>query len=585
MKNQPIRNKKRKMGNWLRNMPVRFKLLTGLGLMLILLLAALGMSANSIHMIGEQVDLYSKYTYPLGNYNVSAQRDMISAQRYMLMAIQAKANGADYEADLTQALDATDSFGVNFEGFAKGQRSDANDKKIAEVTGYIQNAKTVQDNLIAVIRDSSKDGRAAYEVFTKEYLPVITQITPILDEFMQAGAEREHAQSELADKVISASWVMMILVALVSILAALAIIYALTKSILTPVREIQMVYDEMAKGNLRTELYYESRDELGQMAESIRRVNAGLLTYIQDIAEKLTLLSNGDMRFTMELDYVGDYSEIKRSIQETEERLNQTMLLIRTAADQVNTGASQVAAGAQSLSSGATEQAATVEELTASVSTVSSQAEQNTLTVQQATEYVQAAGKGVADSNEYMQRLNDSMKEISVSSQEISKITKLVEDIAFQTNILALNAAVEAARAGEAGRGFAVVADEVRTLAARSAEAAKQTSQLIEKSVAMVAAGGKLAEETLRCLVDVSEKTGSVQSAIENIVSASSEQAAAIEQINEGLSQVSAVVQTNAATAEESSASSEELAAQAQTLQQEVGKFKLTEERYSAFQE
>ena len=174
-----------------------------------------------------------------------------------------------------------------------------------------------------------------------------------------------------------------------------------------------------------------------------------------------------------------------------------------------------------------------------------------------------------------MQHLNTAMKEIGESSQKISKITKLVEDIAFQTNILALNAAVEAARAGDAGKGFAVVADEVRNLAAKSAEAAKQTADLIQISTATVSEGERLASETLKLLETVFEKAKVVSRSIEDIEHASTEQASAIEQINLGLSQVSSVVQTNAATAEESSAASEELAAQAQTLQQEVGKFKL----------
>ena len=165
-------------------------------------------------------------------------------------------------------------------------------------------------------------------------------------------------------------------------------------------------------------------------------------------------------------------------------------------------------------------------------------------------DYVEQAGKGVTESNKHMQNLNTAMREIGTSSQEISRISKLVEDIAFQTNILALNAAVEAARAGSAGKGFAVVADEVRNLAAKSAEAAKQTSELIQKSVLTVSEGERLADETLKLLVTVSEKAQMVDHAVREIESASSEQAAAIEQINQGLSQVSAVIQTNAARRE-----------------------------------
>ncbi len=170
------------------------------------------------------------------------------------------------------------------------------------------------------------------------------------------------------------------------------------------------------------------------------------------------------------------------------------------------------------------------------------------------------------------------MKQMGETSEQISKITKLVEDIAFQTNILALNAAVEAARAGDAGKGFSVVAEEVRNLAAKSSEAAKQTAALIDQASTDVAQGETLAAETAKALQNVSEKEKLVGGAIQQVEDASSKQTAAIEQITQGLSQVSAVVQTNAANAEESSASSEELAAQAKNLQKEVGKFRLKEQ-------
>ena len=167
------------------------------------------------------------------------------------------------------------------------------------------------------------------------------------------------------------------------------------------------------------------------------------------------------------------------------------------------------------------------------------------------------------------------MKEIGAASHKISSITKVIEDIAFQTNILALNAAVESARAGEAGKGFAVVADEVRSLAGKSAEAAKQTADLIMHSVTSVSEGEQLADETAKVLKGVAEQAVLVEQAIKEIEESSSYQVQVIEQINQGLSQVSAVIQTNAATAEESSSSSEELAAQAQMLQQEVSRFRL----------
>ena len=207
---------------------------------------------------------------------------------------------------------------------------------------------------------------------------------------------------------------------------------------------------------------------------------------------------------------------------------------------------------------------------------VAEQADENASNVMQASAYVKQTSEGVQSGNAHMERLTATMGEIGEASDKISSITSVIEDIAFQTNILALNAAIEAARAGSAGKGFAVVADEVRNLAAKSAEAAKQTAELIQHSSARVNEGVHMAEETAQLLRDIAEKSHTVSDIIGRINLASTEQAAAIAQISQGLSQVSAVVQANAATAEESSASSEELSAQAAMLREEVGKFRLS---------
>ncbi len=185
-------------------------------------------------------------------------------------------------------------------------------------------------------------------------------------------------------------------------------------------------------------------------------------------------------------------------------------------------------------------------------------------------------GENVRDSGFHMKQLTDAMENISETSDQITNITKVIEDIAFQTNILALNAAIEAARAGDTGKGFAVVADEVRNLAAKSAEAAKKTAELIRNSVEAVGDGAKVAAITAKILQNVELKTNQVSDSIKMIEQASGEQVVAIDQITQGLGQVSSVIQTNAATAEENSATSEEMSAQAATLKEEVAKFKLS---------
>ena len=347
----------------------------------------------------------------------------------------------------------------------------------------------------------------------------------------------------------------------------------ISKMISKPIGEIVGSANRIALGHVDVSLEsISSRDEIGQLANAFNGMVESIRQQVT-IAESISL---GD--FTKEVPLRSEEDVLGIALQKISTSLGHTLLLINTAADQVNTGAGQVSLSAQELASGATEQAATVEELSASITNVARQAEQNEANVRKATIYVKEAGDGVEEINEHMQKLHGAMKDIGTSSEKISSVTKVIEDIAFQTNILALNAAVESARAGEAGKGFAVVADEVRNLATKSSEAAKKTADLIEHSVRTVSEGEKYASAGTLILKTVSEKAQLAVQAIHEIEASSSHQVNAISEINYSLSQVSSVVQNNAATAEESSASSEEMAAQAHMLQQEMGKFKFHSE-------
>lgn len=377
--------------------------------------------------------------------------------------------------------------------------------------------------------------------------------------------------------IISAALEVLLLAVVSGVLA-----FFLRRRIARPLSEMVTVATALSRGDLNADLQYHSKDELGTLADALRVTASSLQSYIHDISDKLGQMSRGDMRLSMDLRYEGDFTAIHDALKNIAATLNGTLLIISRTADQVNTGADQVSSASQSLASGAAEQAAAVEQLSASISNVSQQAEDNARSVQEANHSVMDASAGISASNEHMLRLSSAMGEISAAAEKISHITKLIEDIAFQTNILALNAAVESARAGTAGRGFAVVADEVRNLAAKSAEAASQAAELIGRSVSATSEGEKLTGETVRILQDSEEKTQLVAQAIRQIQSASVEQSNAIVQITQGLSQVSSVIQMNAATAEESSASSEELASLAQTLHTEVAKFKLTEDDTAA---
>ena len=333
--------------------------------------------------------------------------------------------------------------------------------------------------------------------------------------------------------------------------------------------------EQLSQGNLNINIDYESKSELGILAKAFKHTSETLNNYVSEISEKLNQMANGDMNIQIDHDYIGDFAPIKVSLENISSSLNNTLNTINIAAEQVNAGAEQVSSASQDLASGAAEQASSIEQLSASVIVIANQAEENKKNVSMATQYVRDAGDSMNEGKSQMQNLANAMEEIKKSSDKIAEITKVVEDIAFQTNILALNAAVEAARAGSAGKGFAVVAEEVRNLASKSADAAKQTVELIDNSKQTVQKGNSITKTAEKVIINSVEKSQEAIKSIHEIEVASIDQSNAIDEIKQGLEQVSAVVQTNAATAEESSASSEELAAQANTLKNEIDKFNL----------
>jgi methyl-accepting chemotaxis protein len=367
-----------------------------------------------------------------------------------------------------------------------------------------------------------------------------------------------------------------ILIELVLIaLVIAALLWYQHRMIARPLSNMTGIAGEIARGNLNLTVSHASGDELGILADSMQTTVTSIKGYIRDISDKLVQMSQGDMRVKVDMDYAGDFAPIKTALLDISTSLNHTLLAIKTASEQVSTGAGQVSSGAQALASGSTEQASSIEELSASVARIAVQAAENSVNVKVATGYVEQAGTGMGAGNLHMKQLTDAMENIGSASSQIVSVTKVIEDIAFQTNILALNAAIEAASAGNAGKGFAVVADEVRNLAAKSAEAAKQTAELIQRSNDTVAKGSQVAIQTAQILKDVEAKALLANESIAKINQSSQDQAAAIDQIKLGLNQISSVVQTNAATAEENSATSEEMSAQADTLNEEVKKFRL----------
>ena len=394
----------------------------------------------------------------------------------------------------------------------------------------------------------------------------------ILEEAMSVSVAGMEGTVRIADAAVkslsSASSIMiigLIVAAFIGIAAAILITRSITKPVILGVNLAQ----EIAKGDFSMRLNLDRGDEIGVLANSLDEM-AENLAQNAAIAEKI---ADGNMNVDVTL--ASDKDQLGLALQKMVLNLNDVLGQMQEAGEQIASGSGQVSDSAQSLSQGATQQAASLEEISASLNQLSSQTSTNAENANQANQLSSSAQQAAKQGGTQMESMVAAMAEINEAGQNISKIIKTIDEIAFQTNLLALNAAVEAARAGQHGKGFAVVAEEVRNLAARSAKAAAETSELIEGSVEKTKNGSDIAGKTAEALHEIFTGISKTSDLVAEIAAASNEQAQGVSQISQGVSQIDDVTQQNTASAEEGAAAAEELSGQAETMRQMLARFTL----------
>jgi len=564
----------------MKNLKVSLKLIIGFMIVVVMavIVGVIGIAGmNSINNADD--DLY--------NFNVVALsamgdiRETLQAQIVQIRSFALNAGDAVKIREIKDSLNGLEADMVKYFTIYEGTITDVSVEKT-----YFE-AKKIYENDFSDIKRRVHEAslvslEAAYEVIYDPQVGVIRG--KLVDSFFESMEQNDRWALETVNNNTALFTTMLtvsILILSLTVAVALFLAFYISSLISKPLKPLAAF---MTKAGTTGDIvldpadievigkYSTVKDEIGQAINGA----ASFVNHVEMIAGKLESVAGGDL--TIDIELLSDADTMGKSVRTMVESLNNMFSEIQKSTEQVSTGASQISDGAQALAQGTTQQAASIEELSSSMTEISQRTKENAETADEASKLSAAIKEDAEKGIRQMDSMINAVKEINDASHSVGNIIKTIDDIAFQTNILALNAAVEAARAGQHGKGFAVVAEEVRNLASKSAQAAKDTSDIIQDTIEKTELGSRLAGETAASLNEIAGGISESNRLVAEIAASSEEQSESISQINIGINQVSQVVQSNSATAEESAAASEEMNGQSIMLKQLITQFKLKED-------